>query len=39
MTPRVLIVGAGPAGIRAAELLVQRGLTPILVDEAPRIGA
>lgn len=35
---RVLIVGAGPAGLRAAELLVGRGLSPILVDEAPRIG-
>jgi NADPH-dependent 2,4-dienoyl-CoA reductase/sulfur reductase-like enzyme len=38
MTPRVLIVGAGPAGLRAAELLVDHGVRPILVDEAPRIG-
>jgi NADPH-dependent 2,4-dienoyl-CoA reductase/sulfur reductase-like enzyme len=35
---RILIVGAGPAGLRAAELLVAAGCTPILVDEAPRIG-
>lgn len=35
---RILIVGAGPAGLRAAELLVAAGCAPILVDEAPRIG-
>jgi NADPH-dependent 2,4-dienoyl-CoA reductase/sulfur reductase-like enzyme len=38
MTARVVIVGGGPAGIRAAERLVAHGLTPILLDEAPRIG-
>ncbi|HVI89452.1 MAG TPA: FAD/NAD(P)-binding oxidoreductase [Dongiaceae bacterium] len=38
MTPRVLVVGAGPAGLRAVDLLVARGLRPVLVDEAPRIG-
>ncbi len=38
MSGRVLIVGAGPAGIRAAELLVAHDIRPILVDEAPRIG-
>lgn len=36
--PRILIVGAGPAGLRAAELLAAAGCTPILIDEAPRIG-
>ena len=35
---RVLIVGAGPAGLRAAEMLAEAGVTPILVDEAPRVG-
>jgi NADPH-dependent 2,4-dienoyl-CoA reductase/sulfur reductase-like enzyme len=33
-----LIVGAGPAGIRAAQALVRAGLRPTLVDEAPRCG-
>ena len=36
--PRVAIVGAGPAGLRAAEALVQAGLRPVLIDEAPRVG-
>jgi NADPH-dependent 2,4-dienoyl-CoA reductase/sulfur reductase-like enzyme len=35
---RILIVGAGPAGIRAAERLVQAGLHPIVVDEGARAG-
>ena len=35
---RILIVGAGPAGLRAAEMLAEAGLSPILVDEAPRVG-
>ncbi|TQS70783.1 NAD(P)/FAD-dependent oxidoreductase [Rhodobacteraceae bacterium] len=34
----VLIVGAGPAGIRAAQMLVQAGLHPVVVDEAARAG-
>ena len=33
-----VIVGAGPAGIRAAQALVGRGLRPVVVDEAPRWG-
>ncbi len=35
---RVLIVGAGPAGIRAAETLAASGLHPVVVDEATRAG-
>lgn len=34
----VAIVGAGPAGLRAAEVLVAAGLRPVLIDEAPRVG-
>ena len=33
-----VIVGAGPAGIRAAQTLVAHGLRPILIDEAARGG-
>lgn len=33
-----MIVGAGPAGIRAAETLVAGGLTPIVIDEGERAG-
>lgn len=36
--PRVLIVGAGPAGIRAAQTLVAAGLRPVVVDEGARAG-
>ncbi|MGE3969174.1 MAG: FAD-dependent oxidoreductase [Dongiaceae bacterium] len=35
---RIAIVGAGPAGIRAAETLVRHGLRPTVIDEAPRSG-
>jgi NADPH-dependent 2,4-dienoyl-CoA reductase/sulfur reductase-like enzyme len=38
MSARVVIVGGGPAGIRAAERLVAHGIAPILLDEAPRVG-
>jgi NADPH-dependent 2,4-dienoyl-CoA reductase/sulfur reductase-like enzyme len=37
-TPRVVIVGAGPAGVRAAQALVEVGLRPVLVDEGQRDG-
>lgn len=38
MTAPVVIVGAGPAGVRAAQTLVAHGLRPVLVDEAARGG-
>ncbi|WP_223463828.1 MULTISPECIES: FAD/NAD(P)-dependent oxidoreductase [unclassified Pseudomonas] len=34
----VVIVGAGPAGIRAAQTLVAHGVRPTLLDEAARGG-
>ncbi|MBQ0818689.1 FAD-dependent oxidoreductase, partial [Microvirga sp. HBU67558] len=34
----VVIVGGGPAGIRAASILVEAGLKPILVNEARQVG-
>ena len=33
-----VIVGAGPAGVRAAEALVTHGLRPVVIDEASRAG-
>ena len=36
--PRVIIVGAGPAGVRAAETLVDAGIRPIVIDESARDG-
>ncbi|HEX2727190.1 MAG TPA: FAD-dependent oxidoreductase, partial [Beijerinckiaceae bacterium] len=36
--PIVAIVGAGPAGVRAAETLAHAGIRPILFDEAERPG-
>lgn len=37
-TARVVIVGAGPAGIRCAETLVKAGIKPVLIDENRRDG-
>ena len=34
----VAIIGAGPAGIRAAQTLVAHGVYPVLLDEAARGG-
>ena len=36
--PGVIIIGAGPAGVRAAEELVDAGLRPIVIDEGRRDG-
>ena len=33
-----VIVGAGPAGIRAAQTLLAHGVRPVLIDEAARFG-
>ncbi|PQV54345.1 NAD(P)/FAD-dependent oxidoreductase [Paraburkholderia sp. BL21I4N1] len=35
---RIVIVGAGPAGVRAAETLVAAGLRPVVLDENARWG-
>lgn len=35
---RIVVVGAGPAGARAAATLVRAGLRPVVIDEAPRSG-
>ncbi|AZO71187.1 MULTISPECIES: FAD/NAD(P)-binding oxidoreductase [unclassified Mesorhizobium] len=37
-SPRIVIVGAGPAGIRAAATLVEAGLHPMVIDEGNRAG-
>lgn len=34
----VAIVGAGTAGIRAAQVLVEAGLRPLVIDEGHRAG-
>ncbi|MET7243595.1 NAD(P)/FAD-dependent oxidoreductase [Methylobacterium sp. EM32] len=36
--PVVAIVGAGPAGLRAAQVLAEAGLRPLLIDEGHRAG-
>ncbi len=35
---RVVVVGAGPAGIRCAEALVKAGIRPLVIDEGRRSG-
>jgi len=36
--PRIVVVGAGPAGVRASQALVEAGLRPIVIDEGLRDG-
>jgi NADPH-dependent 2,4-dienoyl-CoA reductase/sulfur reductase-like enzyme len=36
--PRVIIVGAGPAGTRCAEALLAAGIRPTMIDEGQRDG-
>jgi NADPH-dependent 2,4-dienoyl-CoA reductase/sulfur reductase-like enzyme len=38
MAARVVVIGAGPAGVRAAQALVEAGLTPVVIDEGRRDG-
>ena len=35
---RIIVVGAGPAGVRAAEALAEAGHSPIVIDEGNRDG-
>jgi glutamate synthase (NADPH/NADH) small chain len=35
---RVAVVGAGPAGLACADVLVRNGVAPVMFDRYPRIG-
>ncbi|MER2492796.1 FAD-dependent oxidoreductase [Catenovulum sediminis] len=35
---KVAIVGAGPAGLAAADVLIRNGVTPVVYDKYPEIG-
>jgi glutamate synthase (NADPH/NADH) small chain len=35
---RVAVVGAGPAGLGCADVLVRNGVTPVVFDRYPKIG-
>ncbi|WP_313389729.1 NAD(P)-binding protein, partial [Achromobacter aegrifaciens] len=37
-SPRMVVVGAGPAGVRAAQTLLRHGVRPVIVDEAALPG-
>ena len=36
--PSAVVVGAGPAGIAAAAMLLQQGARVTLIDEMPAVG-
>lgn len=38
MAARVIVIGTGPAGVRAAQALVEAGLRPLVIDEGRRDG-
>ncbi|KXV02569.1 FAD/NAD(P)-binding oxidoreductase [Caballeronia megalochromosomata] len=38
MAATVIVIGAGPAGVRAAQALVEAGLRPMVIDESRRDG-
>lgn len=38
MAPRIVVIGTGPAGVRAAQTLVDAGLRPTVIDEGSRDG-
>lgn len=38
MSARIVVVGAGPAGVRAAQVFAEAGLSPVVVDEGERDG-
>ena len=35
---RVAVIGAGPAGLGCADILVRHGVTPVVFDKHPQIG-
>ena len=38
-TSDVVVIGAGPAGLGCADVLVRNGVTPVVFDRNPEIGA
>lgn len=38
VSPRIIVIGAGPAGVRCAEQLVAAGTRPLVIDEGGRDG-